>query len=267
MLIITMVSCEKVIDVELKTSEPQLVIEASINWEKGTNGSQQTILISKTTGYFEDDVAKVSGANVLIKNSKNESFEFFEEASNSGETGKYICQNFVPELGENYTLLVTVEGETYTSSEKLIATATISNIEQRNDLGFNSDEIGIKVNFMDLPTEKSFYMMRFDTAVDAYPIYEILDDKYKESNIISGLYTNEDLKTDELINISLFGVTERYYNYMKRLLGASSAASNGPFQVAPTKVKGNIVNSTNPENFAYGYFRLSETYKMTYSVK
>ena len=36
-------SCEDVIDVDLDSAEPRLVIDGSLNWIKGTNGNSQFI--------------------------------------------------------------------------------------------------------------------------------------------------------------------------------------------------------------------------------
>ena len=44
-------SCEEVIDVDLKTEKPRLVVDAGINWYKGTAGEQQKIKLTTTTGY------------------------------------------------------------------------------------------------------------------------------------------------------------------------------------------------------------------------
>ena len=64
-------ACTDVIDVEVPTEETKLVIEASINWEKGTSGSDQTIYLSKSTPFFETNGnVPVSGASVVITNNK-----------------------------------------------------------------------------------------------------------------------------------------------------------------------------------------------------
>ena len=39
-------SCEKVINVDLNTAAPKLVIDGSIKWKKGTDGNEQTIKLS-----------------------------------------------------------------------------------------------------------------------------------------------------------------------------------------------------------------------------
>ena len=40
----------------------------------------------------------------------------------------------------------------------------------------------------------------------------------------------------------------------------SDGGGNGPFNTVPFQLRGNIVNITNPENFPFGYFRISEVY-------
>jgi hypothetical protein len=42
-------SCEDVVTVDLNTAPPKLVIEASINWYKGTPGNEQKIKLTTTT--------------------------------------------------------------------------------------------------------------------------------------------------------------------------------------------------------------------------
>ena len=46
-------ACTDVIDVEVPNEEAKLVIEASINWEKETSGSEQTIYLSKSTPFLD----------------------------------------------------------------------------------------------------------------------------------------------------------------------------------------------------------------------
>ena len=49
-LLITLIasSCEDVIDVNLETAAPKLVVYASIQWKKGTLGNEQKIRLSTT---------------------------------------------------------------------------------------------------------------------------------------------------------------------------------------------------------------------------
>ena len=82
-----------------------------------------------------------------------------------------------------------------------------------------------------------------------------------------GLYTNEDMKTNDTLQFTLHGISETYYNYMNILLGIAGGNGGSPFQTPPATVRGNIVNQTNFNNFALGFFRLSETDTMSYIVE
>lgn len=258
------VSCEEVIDVDLSTAPPRLVIDASINWQKGTSGNQQIISLTTTTGYFQNEIPKVSGASVFVTNSTNTVFNF-EELKTGSPTGKYICNNFEPVIGETYILTVIYNGQTYKASEKLLPTPSIDSIEQINDLGFNSDEIGLKVNFLDASNETNFYLSRFESTANAFPEYETLLDIFQNGNMMSSLYSNEYLTIGNKVIISIYSVSEFYYNYMSIII--TNANPNGPFQTTPKRVRGNIINQTNSSNYAFGYFRLGEIDKIEYIVQ
>ncbi len=263
--VLVCMSCEQVINVDLNTAAPRLVIEASINWEKGTSGNLQTIKLTTTAGYYDKVIPKVSGAIVSVKNSANTVFDFIEEVGTDFPSGKYTCNNFIPTIGENYTLTVIHNGQTYTAQEKLLATPAIKDVEQQNDLGLNSDEIGIRVNFIDTPVEKNFYLFRFGTTVNAFPEYETIDSQFTQGNVTSWLYSNKNLKKGSELNFTLYGITETYYNYMSIVL--SNSRGGGAFQTPPIKVKGNIINQNNEKNYALGYFRLSEVDSYDYTVQ
>lgn len=263
--IILFASCEEVVNVDLPTATPRLVIEASINWQKGTSGNMQTIKLSTTTGYYENAIPKVAGATVFITNTANTIFSFIEETSPNSITGKYTCNNFHPTIRETYILTILYKGQTYMASEKLLPTPSITDVEQRNDLGFNSNEIGIKVNFNDIPNQSNFYLSRFDTTVNAFTEYQTLKDEFSQGNNLSALYSNEGLVAGNTVNTTIYGVSEMYYNYMNLLLG--NANGSGPFQTPPTKVRGNIINTTNSANYALGYFRLGEVDKLEYTIQ
>ena len=61
-------SCEEVVNVDLKTEAPRLVVDAGINWYKGTAGNEQKIKLTTTTDYYSHTIPVVLGATVSIKN-------------------------------------------------------------------------------------------------------------------------------------------------------------------------------------------------------
>ena len=76
LLVIFMFSCEEVIELDLNDGQQRLVIDASINWEKGTSGSDQEIKLSLSSPYYQNENLAATGANVQIISSNNEIFEF-----------------------------------------------------------------------------------------------------------------------------------------------------------------------------------------------
>lgn len=248
-------SCEDVVDVDLDTAPPRLVIEASIDWQKGTNGNSQQIILSTTTGYYSEEIPRVSGASVIITNSTNTVFNFVEK----GDPGVYVCSDFVPKLNETYTLTVNYDGQTYKAIEKLLPVPVITRIEQNNTGGFTGEEIEVKFFYNDIPDSSNYYLNKFISPYVVYPVYGVLKDQFFENNEMFGLYSNEDLKAGDRLNFTLFGISENYFNYMNILITQTGSAGGSPFQTPPSTVRGNIVNQSNFDNFALGYFRLSET--------
>ncbi len=100
-------SCEEVIEVDVPTSAPRLVIEASLDWEKGTSGADQTIKLSLSTPFYEIAISPVSGASVIVVDQSNGNTYFF----NDQEDGRYTISNFEPFLGHTYTLEVIYDNE------------------------------------------------------------------------------------------------------------------------------------------------------------
>ena len=262
LIITTFLSCEDVINVDLDTSNPRLVIEASILWKKGTNGNEQKIKLSTTSDYYSNTTPSVSGGTIYITDSSN-TYNFIE---NPG-TGEYVCGNFNPVLEENYFLTIIINGETYTASEKLIKVPTIDIAEQNNEGGFLGDEIEVKFFFQDDGSIDNFYMMQFNSNFNPLPEYDVTDDNFFQGNQMFGLYTNEDMKAGDELTFTLHGISERYYNYMNILLGVAGENGGSPFSTPPATVRGNFVNQTNPDNFAFGYFSLSEIDTKTYIIE
>ena len=258
------ISCEKVIDVNLNTAAPRLVIDAALKWEKGTDGSIQKIKLSTTTGFFNQEIPKVSGATVFVTNEAEDVFDFNEITENSGE---YICANFVPVLNATYTLTVIQNGITYTASETLIPVVPIDKVEQRNDGGILGENIEVKYFFTDDGLTDNFYLFREKLSSYQIPQYDVSRDEFYQGNQIFGLYSNEDIKPGDDLDITISGISQGYYSYMQVLLSIAGTTGGSPFQSPPATVRGNIINTSNPDNYVLGFFSVSETDHLVYTIQ
>ncbi len=248
-------SCEKVIDVGLTTAEPKLVVEASIRWYEETDGSQQKIRLSTTTDYFASDIPAVTDAIVFITNNSGQIFTFTQNEV----PGTYECNDFIPVVNENYTLTISYQGETYLATEQLLNTPQITRVEQDDDAGILGNETEVKFFFNDIVNETNQYFLRIDDPYKVIPEYGVLEDRFFQNNEMFGLYYSEDLNPGDTLKCTL--------NYMNVLLIQTGTNNMGPFSTPTSTVRGNVVNQTNFDNFALGYFRLSKTSVSEYIIQ
>ncbi|HTG66382.1 MAG TPA: DUF4249 domain-containing protein [Flavobacterium sp.] len=256
-------SCEEVVNVDLDTAAPRLVVEANIIWIKGSSGNAQKIKLTTTTGYYDTEVPIVTGANVTVTNSDNRIFNFVEIPN----TGEYGCTDFVPEIGETYTLKIINNGETYTATETFQALAPITRIEQNNEGGFTVKDIEIKAYFNDPASVNNYYLYRYEYSGESTVDYNVDEDKFFQGNEFFSRSQKDDLKKGDVIELTHFGISKQYYNYMTILIDIMGNNSGGPFQTPPATVRGNVSNSTNPKNYPLGYFSLGETDMRRYVVQ
>lgn len=258
-----LVGCEKVIDVDLNTAPPKLVIDASIDWLKNTTGNEQKIVLSTTTGYYNDEFPTVSGATVFITNSANTVFNFPE----TSKAGEYSCTDFQPVVGETYKLTITLNGMTYSATETLTGTPEIDgNISQNDKGGMTGDEIEIQFSYQDDGAHDNYYLTGIRSNRVAFPQFELESDERYQGNKMTCYYSHEDLVKGDSLNIKLYGVSKRFFDYFTKILTASGN-NDSPFPTIPTAVRGNIINQTNQENYPLGYFRLSQVVVRNYTIQ
>ncbi|MBZ9630658.1 DUF4249 domain-containing protein [Salegentibacter sp. LM13S] len=261
-LVLSLSSCEEVIDLDLEQSEPRLVIDASLLWYINTNGNEQQIVLSKTTGFYEDEPQPVVEAEVIIEAGNGEEFIFVHQ-----EQGIYTNVAFNPKFEENYTLEINYQDETYSATSSFVPVAGIDYIEQNSEGGFTREDLEIEAFFTDPAGEDNTYFFRFSNLTTSKVSLEIYEDEFTDGNEVSASYSNDELTAGDEILISMEGITKPFYNYLFILQTQGGNNGGGPFQSQPATVKGNIVNETNPDNYPFGYFRLSEADSTTYIVE
>lgn len=262
-ILLLQTSCEDVIDIDLNSAEPKLVIEASINWLKDSAGNQQAIKLSLTAPYFDDTIPPATGATIIITDQDNTIFKFIEDGNN----GIYRNNTFKPVVDHSYALKVTYNDEVFIATETLKSVAPLDYVEQNSEGGFSGDEIELKAYYTDPADETNFYLFEFSSDIPYNSALSVYEDRYTNGNEIFGFYSNEDLTVGDQVIIRNYGISERFYNYMFILLQQNSDAGGGPFETQPATVRGNCVNQTNPANFPLGYFRLSEVSEIIYTIQ
>ena len=269
--VIYLTSCEDVIELEVPTETPRLVIEASIDWEKGTSGNGQSIKLSMSTPYFNSfETNPVTGASVKVTYDADGTVFHFADQNN----GWYTTTNFVPALNHTYTLEVVANGETYIAHEMLMPVPGIQEVDQSVEGGFDDELLDVNVYFYDPVSETNFYLIKFKEQGDMYPTLFDLKDEFTNGNLMTAFYEKfDDEESDEeafvpgdIVDIALYGISKQYYSYL-HLLTEQEEYGGGPFSSTPVAVKGNCINPAHPSNYAFGYFRLTEVAKTTYTFQ
>lgn len=265
-LIFLLFSCQEVVQVDLETGKPKLVIEAFINWQKGTTGAQQKIKLTTTSSYYSNDKPIASGASVVIT-SGSTTYTFIENVG----TGEYICNNFIPTLNQTYTLTINYNGANYSATETLKPVTPIVAVIQENNGGLSGTDIRLRTTFVDPGNEENYYLINYNYSNRPKPDYYVIDDLFFNGNpyfsITFGGGNEEKLKTGDVVKVTHYGISKQYNNFMELLLANSgNAGGAGPFSTAPATVRGNIKNNTNEADFPFGYFSLSEADTRTYTI-
>lgn len=267
LLIVTgITSCTDVVDVEVQNGPERLVVEASLDWEKGTTGNTQTIRLRKSTQFFDtNSITDVTGASVVVTNDTSGASFTFTDQNN----GEYQTTNFQPVLGQSYTLRIEYNGEVYTAQETMTPVTDITNVFQDREDGFDDEALEVHIVFTDPPGDENQYLFRFQREGDLLPDLEAAEDEFVDGNEIDWWYEIDDdddlepFAPGDVINIEMFGISRPYYDYIKILIDQLGGV--GLFEAIPVAVRGNCINTTNPENYAFGYFRLTQVVRTQYT--
>ncbi|RYE14145.1 MAG: DUF4249 domain-containing protein, partial [Sphingobacteriales bacterium] len=134
-------SCEKVIDVDIKESPNQLVIQGNITNNEGI----QTIKLSESVAYTESSIyPPVSGANVVVTDNEGNAFTFAES-----QPGVYVAGPMTGIAGRTYTMNVKVKDKTYTASSTMPAMVPLDSLSITK-ITFGSNELKtVSIHFTD----------------------------------------------------------------------------------------------------------------------
>lgn len=248
------ISCEDVVTLDLDTAKEKLVIDALLKTEGNT--SLQTIKLSKTTPFYADQANPQLNAQVWITTDTNRTFYFIDENNN----GNYICRDFEMDETAMYTLHVISENQTYEATANFYATPEIEDITVTADGGFSGEDYEIKIYYQDNPNQENFYQLIENS--EGYNDYKITSDSFSNGDLMYFIIFNDELESGDTFTVKFSETSKLYYQYMNRILSISQDSGN-PFASPIGEIRGNILNTTNNQNYPLGYFSLHKEYTRT----
>lgn len=249
-------SCEEVVDIDVPSGEPKLIIDAifEVYFDAVPVTTNTIVKLRLSADYFDDEIPIVTNAIVTLENLSNNTIISFND---NDLDGNYIPVNtFIPEDNVVYELTIIYNGETFKGKATKIKSPTFISVEQGDRTLFSGEETEVIVEFADDATKEDFYLFDFSNN-----IYNTLEDRFFNGSIynFSAFYQEDEIELPTDVLVKMSGISKDYYTYFRVLSSQSGQSGGGPFQTIPSSLLGNIVNTTNTKNFPLGYFHISET--------
>jgi hypothetical protein len=256
-------SCEEVVEIEVPKGEPKLVIEAlfEVYFDDVPVTANTVVKLRLSAAYFEEEIPLVTNAIVTLEDLSNNTVIRFEDEDLDGN---YIpTTTFIPEDNITYEISITFNNEVFKGKATKTKTPRYINVEQGTKTLFTGKETEVKVEFPDDETQQNYYLFDFTKN-----LYLSIEDRFFNGSDynFSFFYQEDEIEIPSDVTIKMAGVTKDYYTYFRVLTSQSGQSGGGPFQTTPSSLLGNIVNTTNTENFPLGYFHISETDTYTLSL-
>ena len=247
-IMLSLSSCEKVIDVKLNTSASKLVIEGAIT----DQSAQQVITLSESVPYTNSNTyPAVTGATVTVTDDNSHSWLFTET-----KPGIYTSGSLKGETGRTYTMNVNANNNIYTASSTLQPLVHLDSLSIKI-ITFGGDDFkAVEVHYKDPSDVVNQY--RWVLKVNGVQIKVVYADNDRLSNgndVTNVLFysddDNEKLKAGDKVDVEMQCIDKNVFNYWFTL---SQQSQNGPGGgVTPGNPPSNITNS------ALGYFSAQTT--------
>lgn len=242
LLITTLASCEKVIDVDLKDSEKQYVIEGII-----TNRADDcSVRVSRSVSFSSTDgFDGVENANVSIK----------EEGGNTTTLGAvskgvYKSGELVVVSGKSYELQVEIGERVFKANCTVPELVPIDSISIREE-GFFGEKLKFaNVHYKDPAGKGNAYRFVLYVNGRKEPGIFIRNDDYSDGRpSVITLFTPPDdeknIKSGDLVKVEMQSISSTVYDYWYSLIQGASGNSSSASPANPI---------SNIEGGALGYF-------------
>lgn len=242
----SLLSCEKVIDLDVSDVEPQLVIEANYDAVK----QEVRVRISKSVNVFApSEFPAIGGAQVEIVDANGVADNLIDQGN-----GVYLLENYAPQFNTSYTINVTVEGVTYTSSDALPSVIPIDSLTQEfvEQSLFGDEGYIVYTNFTD-PQSANFY--RANRIVNGDSLRElgeqfIFDDEFSNGNSQAVPFFTTRHEVGDTIIVQFISYSEHSFDYYTQLFDIAGESGQS---AAPANPDYSWTNQALGHFAAYGY--------------
>ncbi len=245
-------SCEDVIDVNLNSTDPRIVIEANVV----NNINHQLVKISQTKNFDDNNsIVPYANAQVLVKEENGKTYSYKENSP-----GNYESDFFIGKPGRKYTIEVTANGKVYTAISTMPQPVLLDSLTATEITFFNNKRKYVQVNFADpknIPNQYNYVVNVNDTVRNAYYVDS---DRFNDGkNVVNTVFTADpELKTGDRVTLDFQCIDQHIYRYF---FAISQISGNGGPPTAPANPDSNFNNG------ALGYFSAHTSQMKTVVIK
>ena len=229
-------SCQKVIELDLNTTAPQLVIQGNVYDHHGP----YVVKISKTVNFDTPNTyPAVTNATVSISDNTGNSENLTQTSD-----GTYVTSTLQGQVGRTYYLTVNVDGKTYTASSTIPEAVNIDTIYFKKSL-FGGAEL-IAIDFINLPGKENYYQVNHFVNGTQIPGFRVFSEKTVLPASISYSFMDTNitpvLVEGDTIQVWLESIDKGVFEYFR------TASKDGSRSASPSNPVSNISNGS------LGYF-------------
>jgi len=207
LICVSIISCKKVIELNLGNTPPQLVIEGNITDVRAA----QTVTISQSVAFDNKNTfPPVSGAIVKVIDYKGTTRTFTEISA-----GVYMFSSFSGAYEKNYTLQVQVDGQTYTAVSTMPDRVNLDSLTVIAQGIPGNITKTIAVYYQDPPNINNQY--RFIMYVNGVQVNKIFtrNDQFSDGRSVQALLYEDNitLKTGDKVVVEMQCIDPAIYTY------------------------------------------------------
>lgn len=225
-LAFTLMSCEKVVELDLDDEEQMLVIEGIVHDSLGDN----FVLISKSKPFNDNSggFEKVSGAEVIVRDDLGNTFLLTENSP-----GFYKNDSLKGVSGRTYFLAVRSGQNIVTAQSTMnwkVKLDSLSYEKVNSPFGGSSqepDEYRVFTHFFDTPIIKNFYRIKAFVKGIQEKGFIVLDDNLIEADsVVFPIFQSRFLENDT-VTVQLLSIDENNYRYFNAIAASQEGEVPG----------------------------------------
>ena len=271
--------CERIVDVELPSAEPRLVVEGRVELNRSVPGNSGAwVRLTVTGDYFDSSPATpVTDAEVRITDQEE---TLAELSLVDPAEGVYVHLDGPPLAmapGYTYQLEIRWDGDTYLSDVEMAMGTPIDSLYFEWEEEFIGRPAGlrVKVDYTDPPGPGHSILYELflngEPVISPFPGNEfrlVRSDRYRPGEEVTGFAPDPLLDPDvgDRVTVRQVGLTTTLHDYMLAVFEQNALGLGNPYSIPSATIQGNVVNSTSVNPRPLGYFGAHEVFEATVVV-